>query len=122
MRRSSFSPLDSTGAALPPEEVRSCDVEAASYEDGRRVRLRIRLTPFQVCPDLGIVVVDDEGTEVASSSVVENIATELGLTLPLRRRALAGTSTARVNLDCPGREPVDRAEIVFRTPPREART
>ena len=107
---------------LPPELVRFREVKAAAYADGARVRLTIRLAPFQVRPDLEIVVVDDQGTEVASSRVVENAETELGLTLHLRRRNPVGTCTVRLSLGYSEREPVDRTEVVFTAPPLESGT
>ena len=122
MRQMDLPLVDSTEAPLPPELVRIREVEAAAYADGARVRLTIRLTPFQVRPDLEIVVVDDRGTEVASSSVVENAESELGLTLHLRRRNPAGTYTVRLSLGYPEKEPVDRAEIAFTAPPLESGT
>jgi hypothetical protein len=114
--------VDSTEAPLPPEDVRFRGLEAAAYGDGTRVRLTIRLTPFQIRPDLEIVVLDNQGTEVASSSVVETAETELGLTLHLRRRNPVGTYTVRLSLGYPEKEPVDRAEIVFTAPPSESGT
>ena len=122
MRQMDLPLVDSTEAPLPPELVRFREVKAAAYADGARVRLTIRLTPFQVRPDLEIVVVDDQGTEVASSSVVENAETELGLTLHLRRRNPVGSYTVRLSLGYPEKEPVDRAEIVFTAPALESGT
>ncbi|MBI4772341.1 MAG: hypothetical protein HY784_18430, partial [Chloroflexi bacterium] len=53
-----FDPED---LPAPPGEVRLREVRAAPYLDGRRVKLGLRLTPFQQRPDLEITVFNAPG-------------------------------------------------------------
>jgi len=69
---------------LPPQEVRIRDLKVVPYPDGRRVRLRIELTPFQKYPSGEILITDGLGNPIASASFVEAITPKLEMTLHLR--------------------------------------
>lgn len=79
-----FNPMRPVEGAVPPEEVRFLDLHVEPWEDKRRVRVHIRLTPFQKPPNLETQLLDAGGHEVASASVIENIDFDLVFTLHIR--------------------------------------
>ena len=105
--------LDSDEIPLPPEEVRFASVRASPYPDRTRVRLDLKITPFLERPNIDILIVDSAGKEAATARVIENLDPVLKLTLHLRPTGSPGPYTARLALQYPDREPVDRAEVTF---------
>lgn len=79
-----FNPFQPDEDALPPEEVRFLDVHVEPWPDGRRVRVHIRLTPFQQPPNLEMAIIDPQGREVSHVSIIENIDFQFVLTMHLR--------------------------------------
>jgi hypothetical protein len=79
-----FNPFQPDEDALPPEEVRFLDVHVEPWPDGRRVRVHVRLTPFQQPPNLEMVILDPQGREVSHISIIENIDFQFVLTMHLR--------------------------------------
>ena len=79
-----FNPFQPDEDALPPEEVRFLDVHVEPWPDGRRVRVHVRLTPFQQPPNLEMVILDQQGREVSHISIIENIDFQFVLTMHLR--------------------------------------
>ncbi|MFH2103856.1 MAG: hypothetical protein ABIJ39_10930 [Chloroflexota bacterium] len=71
---------------LPPEATRIIDIRVESYPDGVRLRVSLELTPFQVRPMIEIVVADDKGTVLGSTSVIEPQAWKQELTMHLRAK------------------------------------
>ncbi len=103
--------LEPEESPRPPEEVRFRSAHARPYPDGRRVRVEIELTPFQLRPTIELALVDRNGEELASTTVVEAVATHLELTLHLRREAPPGPLTARFSLLYPESGRVDGCEL-----------
>ncbi len=68
----------------PPEEVEVREVRIEPWPDGRRIKVWVRLTPFQARPHVEIEVFNAQEQMVASLSVVEPISPELEFTLHLR--------------------------------------
>lgn len=92
---------------MTPEETRVVSLSAAPYEDGRRVRVDIEITPFQQRPYLEVTLTDSQGEEVASASIVEPMSWKLEFTLHLRGEP-RGPYTLQANLfypDGPQAEP-----------------
>lgn len=81
---------DPDDAPLPPEEVHIRDLSAEPYSDGRRVRVILKVAPFQKRPDAEVVINGPDGEPVASASVVETVDPNLELTLHLRGPGTAG--------------------------------
>lgn len=75
---------DPDDVPLPPEEVRIRTFQAEPYPDGRRVRVRLELTPFQVRPNAEIQITDAAGEEIAGLSVIETVDPRLEFTVHLR--------------------------------------
>jgi hypothetical protein len=69
---------------VAPEETSILSLDAAPYSDGERVRVNIRMTPFQKRPHLEVRVIDVNGDEVATASIVEPMGWNLEFTLHLR--------------------------------------
>ena len=67
----------------PPEEVRIRRLQAKPL-DGRRVRMEIDLTPFQMRPDVIVRVTDAQGREVGHMDIVHVMNFHIALTLHLR--------------------------------------
>jgi hypothetical protein len=89
---------DDSEIPLPPDEVRILDLNLDPYPDGRRVRLRLELTPFQKPPNGDIVITDNNGLRVGAASFIGAITREVEITLHLRPAAPVGQFTASATL------------------------
>lgn len=69
--------------ALPPENVRFTQVCVQPWEDCKRVRVQIGLTPFQKPPDISIAILQNE-EEICQASIIEVIETDFSFTMHLR--------------------------------------
>ena len=107
--------VDGADVPLPPDQVRFRNVVVEPYPDGQRIRLLVQITPFQMRPDVEIAVIDPEGGEVGSASIIEAKDPTFTLTLHLRHIVRAGPHTVRLRLsyaDAPiGDETVARFEL-----------
>lgn len=79
-----FNPLQPDPEAVPPEEVRFLELKVVPWEDTHRLKVHVRLTPFQKPPDLEFEIWDIEKKALASAFIVENIDFEFVITLHLR--------------------------------------
>jgi len=70
----------------PRERIRIENLAAQPYEDGHRVRLEIRLTPFRPAdrPSLEITTTNPEGRPISLQSIIETVHNEIGITIHLR--------------------------------------
>jgi hypothetical protein len=66
-----FSDLD--GIPLPPDEVRIRALRVDPLPNGRLVRVYLEVDPFQIRPNADLTISDDEGREVASTSIIESM-------------------------------------------------
>jgi hypothetical protein len=98
---------------VPPEEVRIRDLEARSYGDGRRIAVRIELTPFQQRPSLEISALDGEDVRWSETSVIEAIDNHLELTLHLPPAFHSEEGRIRVEVGYRDQAPVDVAETAI---------
>jgi hypothetical protein len=78
---------------LPPEEVRIREVSAKPYPDGRRVRVRVELDPFQKRPSLEVTILNALAESVAQARVIETMTRTLEMTLHLREAQGGGDYT-----------------------------
>jgi hypothetical protein len=69
---------------LPPEEVRIREVSAKPYPDGRRIRVRVELDPFQKRPSLEVTILDSLAEPVAQARVIETMTRTLEMTMHVR--------------------------------------
>lgn len=68
---------------VPRSDVRIRLLNAIPYPDGQRIKVTLELTPFQERPDAELVILDSEGIEVASASIIETIDPKMEMTLHL---------------------------------------
>jgi len=78
-----FFPEDDL-ARMAPEETQITALTAEPYQDGRRLRVNISITPFQTRPHIEVILRDAAQEEVASVSVVEPMSWKIEFTMHLR--------------------------------------
>ena len=75
--------VESSESPVPPEEVRVRSVNVEPYADGRRVKISLELTPFQISPDIEVQVTDLDGEEMSSTSIIGAVQGKLSFTMHL---------------------------------------
>ena len=104
----------------PPAAVKIESFQARVYPDGRRVRLDVKLTPFLERPNLEVTIVNAEGVEVASLSIIESMDYQLEMTAHLRGPQPRGRYTVRGELFYDPESPRQVAETTFEVAPAGA--
>ncbi|MBN1964929.1 MAG: hypothetical protein JW910_09795 [Anaerolineae bacterium] len=101
--------------AKPPDEVVITELSAEPYPDDARVRVTIKITPFQQQPNLEIYARKEDRAIVAEMSVIETMTPLLEFTLHIRGvEELAGTYLLVAELYYEDRnKPQDRKEVTF---------
>ena len=75
---------DPSEIPLPPDEVRIRTLKADPSPDFSRLRVYLEVDPFQVKPNLELVVTNPDGNEISTASVIESITRKIELTMHLR--------------------------------------
>ncbi|UCD99924.1 MAG: hypothetical protein JSV42_04165 [Chloroflexota bacterium] len=75
---------DPADIPLPPDEVRIRELSAEPYPDHRRVRIVLKLTPFQKRPNCEIGIKNEAGDTVTSLSIIESIDPKMEFTVHLK--------------------------------------
>ena len=78
-----FFPEDNL-ARMVPEETHITTLGAEPYPDGRRLRVNLEVTPFQKRPYIEVTLIDANGDEIASTSIVEPLSWKLEFTMHIR--------------------------------------
>lgn len=103
-----FPDLDEINdSKVPPEEVRIIELGASPYDDRKRVRINLEVTPFQVRPHLDMVILDPNGEEAATASIIEPIAWKQEFTVHLRTEPQDGEYQLIMRLFYPPRDEED---------------
>ena len=89
---------DPTEIPLPPEEVRIRELQAEPWPDGRRVRVYLEVDPSQKRPSADLVIKNENGEELASASIIENVLRKMEVTMHLRGETLAGSYSLTATL------------------------
>jgi hypothetical protein len=89
---------DPSEVPLPPGEVRIRELRADPSPDGRRVRIYLEVDPSQKRPNADLVILDQEGEEVAAASIIESMTRKMELTMHLRGGRPGGSYTLRADL------------------------
>jgi len=92
-----------------PEDTRILSLTAEPYEDGRRVRVNIEMSPFEKRPHLEFTLTDREKQEISTASFVEPMQWKLEFTMHLRKKPIDGPLDLEARLyypDGPEAEPV----------------
>jgi hypothetical protein len=82
--------MDSDQIPLPPDQVRIRQLSAAPYPDGGRVRVLVEVDAFQKRPSVDLAIVDDQGQELAATSILESVTRRMEVVMHLRRPPAAG--------------------------------
>lgn len=69
---------------LPPEQVRIIVLQAEPYPDGQRVRVFMKLTPFQKRPHLEVTLTDPFGDEADMVNIIEPLSWQMEFTMHIR--------------------------------------
>lgn len=109
--RNAFEPPED---GLPPQEVRILSLRAEPWpEDSRRVRIHLEITPFIERPNMDVSIQDQNGNEVSSISIIENIEINITFTMHIRSEEVSGVYTAAAGLYYPDHGTVDQKSISF---------
>jgi hypothetical protein len=101
----------------PPSETRLIDLSAHPEADGKLLRVKFELLPFQQRPDIEISLINAEGNEMATASIIEPVAWKMEITLHIRKAELtAGKYTLMAGLFYPDLGEVDRRTITLEIP------
>jgi hypothetical protein len=90
--------VDPSEPPVPPNEVRIQSVDMIPLNDGRRVRVRVELSPFEQSPNLELEVYNQAGEKVADFSAIGVIENKMEFTLHLRNRVLCGKYSAKIKI------------------------
>ena len=97
----------------PPEETKILSLAAEPYEDGKRVRVNVEMSPFKERPHLEITLTDAEGEEISTASFVEPMAWKLEFTLHLRKKPANGMLNLEARLYYPDGPEAEPANVHF---------
>jgi hypothetical protein len=75
--------IDASEEGLPPEDVRIRKVAIDVFGDRRRARVSIELTPFQIPPDIAVMISDRDGQELASTNIIGLMNRKMTFTMHL---------------------------------------
>ncbi len=102
---------------VSPDQTRFVDLRAEPYPDGKKIRISLELTPFEKRPNIELSLLDSEGVDAGSASIIEPMGWKLELTLHNRKPAPEiGKYTLIASLSYPDLGEVDRREISIETP------
>ena len=122
---------DLGGTPLPPDEVRIRALTVDPLPNGSLVRVYLEVDPFQKRPNADLTISDNEGREVASTSIIEsmdrNIEIRMHVPGAVREREytlkailfyaeIEGESTSEAEIKPFERRVVDTAETSFTIP------
>lgn len=102
-----FFPEDNLTRATP-EETHITTLSAEPYPDGYRARVNIEVTPFQKRPHIDVALLNANGDEIASTTIVEPLTWKMEFTMHIRGE-LQNPYTLEAKLfypDGPSAEPV----------------
>jgi hypothetical protein len=91
--------LQNNDNLLPRDQVHIERVAAIPHPDRRRVKVQIDVTPFRERPNFEIIILDQDGRQVASTSVIATMHFKMEFNLHLRHvDDTTGHYTVRVQM------------------------
>jgi len=93
-----YDDRDDMPEPLPRDKMHFETIAADPYADGRRVRLRFRLPPFEEKPSVDAWVTNSDGHTVAAMSLIEAIDQDFEFTLHLRGPEPRGSHTLHLQI------------------------
>lgn len=83
---------------LPPEDVRIKSLNAVFQPKGRMFKILLELDPFQKPPNVDLSIVDDDGNELTSVSIIEAIQPKIELMMHVRNQLSGNKCTLTASL------------------------
>jgi len=112
-----FFNIDPDLKRFPPEETRIVFLEVKPYEDGRRLRIFLELTPFLKPPFIEFTLTDADGNDAGSASIIEPPRWKHELTMHIKySKQTTGEFQLTVRLFYPEIEDLDQRVITFNLP------
>jgi len=112
-----FFNIDPDLKRLPPEETRIISIDVKPYEDGRRIRIYLEITPFQKPPFIEFNLIDADGNDAGSASIIEPPRWKHELTMHTKyTKQTTGEFQLSVRLFYPEIEYQDKHVITFNLP------
>jgi len=74
---------DPSEIPLPPDEVHIRDLKVTPGADNKRVKVAIEIEPFQIRPNIELVIVNSANENLSSVSIVECVTRKMDLTMHL---------------------------------------
>jgi hypothetical protein len=105
--------VDSDQVPLQPEEVRIQAVNVEPYPDGRRLRLELKLTPFQVPPNLEVWVENVDGERIAHTNIIGTTTPQMTLTMHLKGKNVVGVHRLWLLLSYEEEGEIERSPFEF---------
>lgn len=99
-----------------PEETKLISLTAEPYEDGRRVRVNIEMSPFEKRPHLEVNLTDTDGREISTASFVEPMTFKLEFTLHMRTKPADGPLDLEARLFYPDGPEAEAMTVRFEPP------
>ena len=78
---------DPSEVPLPPSEVHIRALNVEPWPDGKRLRVYLEVDPFQKRPNADLTLLDQDGIELSSVSIIESMTRKLELVMHLRGAA-----------------------------------
>jgi hypothetical protein len=66
---------------LPPEEIRFRKINATPSPDGKQVKVHLEIDPFLKGPNVDISILDEQGDELSSVSIIEMLERKMDMVL-----------------------------------------
>ena len=104
---------------LPPQEVRILQLGAEPWQDGRRVRISIEITPFLEPPNLEVILTNDQNEELSSVHIIQTVDCRMTFTMHIRAQEITGVCALTAMLSYPETGIVHQDSIHFSEKGRE---
>ena len=75
---------DLSEVSFPPDKVTIRELRAEPWADGRRVSIYLEVDPFQKPPNADLVIEDQRGQVMATTSIIHSMQRKMELTMHLR--------------------------------------
>jgi hypothetical protein len=75
---------DPSEVPLPPNEVRIRDLKVEPWPDAKRLRVYLEVDPFQRRPNADLTLLDQDGRELSSVSIIESMTRKMELVMHVR--------------------------------------
>lgn len=98
-----LNPFEQGEAPVPPEAMRFLELRGEAVLDdlAPRARIYVEVTAFQKRPYIEVVLLDEDGAEVATASVIEPMQRKHVFTLHLRGGKTEGVFTLKARMYYP---------------------